>query len=103
VIYQYTTVNTEKSDSPIALAIFHVGSVSKLAASIGVRSSAISNWQVRGTIPKPIYCLAIERATNGAVTRRDLRPDDWHLIWPELAAAAPAVQDAPHHPDQESV
>jgi hypothetical protein len=19
------------------------------------------------------------------VTRRDLRPDDWHLIWPELA------------------
>jgi len=23
-------------------------------------------------------------ATNGQVTRRDLRPADWHLIWPEL-------------------
>ena len=29
-------------------------------------------------------CAAIERATAGAVTRRDLRPHDWHLIWPEL-------------------
>lgn len=30
------------------------------------------------------YCVAIERATNGQVTRKDLRPDDWRLIWPEL-------------------
>ncbi len=29
-------------------------------------------------------CVAIERATDGAVTRRDLRPDDWQDIWPEL-------------------
>ena len=26
----------------------------------------------------------IEKLTNGAVTRKDLRPDDWHEIWPEL-------------------
>lgn len=30
-------------------------------------------------------CSKIEQATNGQVTRRDLRPDDWHEIWPELA------------------
>lgn len=29
--------------------------------------------------------LRLERATDGAVTRRELRPDDWHRIWPELA------------------
>lgn len=28
-----------------------------------------------------------ELATNGAVTRKELRPDDWRQIWPELAAA----------------
>jgi DNA-binding transcriptional regulator YdaS (Cro superfamily) len=28
--------------------------------------------------------VQIERATAGAVTRRDLRPDDWGDIWPEL-------------------
>lgn len=33
-------------------------------------------------------CVAIERESGGHVTRRDLRPDDWHLIWPELAKPA---------------
>jgi len=37
-------------------------------------------------MPSPIYAAAIERATNGQVTRRDLRPHDWRNIWPELAA-----------------
>jgi len=29
------------------------------------------------------YCIAIERATGGMVTRADLRPHDWQQIWPE--------------------
>lgn len=41
----------------------------------------------------PENCVAIERATAGAVRRWDLRPADWHRIWPELIGAegAPAV------------
>ena len=31
-----------------------------------------------------VRCVQIEKLTNGAVTRKDLRPDDWHEIWPEL-------------------
>lgn len=27
-----------------------------------------------------------ELASAGAVTRRQLRPSDWHVIWPELMA-----------------
>jgi DNA-binding transcriptional regulator YdaS (Cro superfamily) len=27
----------------------------------------------------------IEAFTGGDVTRKDMRPDDWHVIWPELA------------------
>lgn len=34
----------------------------------------------------PALAVAIEQDTAGAVTRKDLRPNDWHLIWPELAA-----------------
>jgi len=62
--------------------------ISQLRRSIGAKSDAqIRQWQhgYSGRIPSPIYCAAIERATNGQVTRRDLRPQDWHLIWPELA------------------
>lgn len=65
--------------------------------AIGVASSLPSMWKRRGQIPIA-NCTAIEKATNGAVTRRDLRPDDWHLIWPELAQAAPSpvTQEVSH-------
>lgn len=62
-----------------------VGSAKKLAVEIGISPVLISQWRT-GCRPIPVErCAAIEQATNGAVTRRDLRPDDWHLIWPELA------------------
>lgn len=31
---------------------------------------------------------SLERETSGLMTRKLLRPDDWSVIWPELAAAA---------------
>ena len=37
------------------------------------------------------YCTAIEVVFSGAVTRKDLRPDDWGRHWPELAVE-PVVQ-----------
>ena len=37
-----------------------------------------------GRKPSPELCVQIEQATDGKVTRRDLRPDDWAAIWPEL-------------------
>lgn len=60
--------------------------VAQLREQIGALSDAqIRQWQhgYDGRKPSPANCVAIERATGGAVTRRDLR-DDWHLIWPEL-------------------
>lgn len=66
---------------PLDRAADALGGTDKLAALFDVSAQAISNWKARGV---PIErCLAIERATKGAVTRRDLR-DDWQAIWPEL-------------------
>ena len=63
------------------------GAKSRLAAQVGGHASDVSDW-LAGKRPVPVHrCAAIERATGGAVTRRDLRPDDWHLIWPEMAIA----------------
>lgn len=47
-----------------------------------------------GRLPGPEYCLAIERATDGKVTRADLRPDDYWRIWPDLPA--PTAQEVAH-------
>lgn len=84
-------------------AITIVGGVGKLALALGVAQPVVSNWRARGTTPDAVHCVAIERITHGAVTRRDLRPEDWHLIWPELAQAcgpkpttAPAAQGVAH-------
>lgn len=66
-------------------AIDIAGGLSKFAKQIGVSTSYA--WQMKNGIrPVPILgCVAIERATNGQVTRKDLRPHDWQDIWPELA------------------
>ncbi len=66
-----------------------------LADRLGVSVAAIGNWKMRGV---PIeQCVPIERATNGAVTRKDLRPGDWADIWPELAQV-PADNSRPASP-----
>lgn len=70
--------------------------VAQLRSAAGVKSDAqIRQWQhgYADRLPSPVNCVAIERATSGNVRRWDLRPDDWHLIWPELIGAdgAPVV------------
>lgn len=72
--------------------------MSDLARGLDVSVPTVAQW-CRGTRPVPIArCLAIERMTDGAVTRQDLRPDDWREIWPDIAdskqnqAAEPANQ-----------
>lgn len=75
-----------KQFQPVVDAAKHLGSVSALASSLGVQPPTVHQW-CNGARPVPIEkCVAIERATSGAVTREDLRPDDWQSIWPELAA-----------------
>jgi DNA-binding transcriptional regulator YdaS (Cro superfamily) len=32
------------------------------------------------------FCARVETAVGGEVTRKELRPDDWQEIWPELDA-----------------
>lgn len=34
--------------------------------------------------PAPNLCVILEVKSGQAMTRRELRPDDWHRIWPEL-------------------
>lgn len=56
--------------------------------SVGYLRKAVSSGQLLNAAT----CVAIERATFSEVTRKDLRPDDWQSIWPELAkSCAPAA------------
>ena len=63
------------------------GRGASLATVISVSPVLISQWSTGPRVPPIERCVPIERATNGAVTRQDLRPDDWKDIWPELSQA----------------
>lgn len=74
----------------LSMACEIVGGQAILAKLIGVSQPAICEW-IHGYRPIPIKrCVEIEFATNGAVSRKDLRPFDWQFIWPELADKAAA-------------
>ncbi len=60
------------------------GNHSRLSKETGIASSFLYQMAKGARTVPPRYCNAIEQFTNGAVTRRDLRPDDWAEIWPEL-------------------
>lgn len=69
------------------LATLERGGASKLAESLGVSSSYLSQMASGKAPISPARCVQIEQVTGGAVTRQDQFPEDWHLIWPELSAA----------------
>lgn len=79
-----------------------LGSQLALSRALAVTPVTVSQWvRPEGGNGRPVppkQCVRIEQLTQGQVTRRDLRPDDWHDIWPELAhptpPAAPAAQAA---------
>ena len=64
-----------------------------LAKKLGVHASMVSQWK-NGTRPIPLERVTdIEKSTNGMVSRKDLRPNDWHRYWPELAEGDKAVNE----------
>ena len=63
-----------------------LGGTAKVARMCKVDPAAVSNWRVRG-IPADKYMLLgarIETESHGLVTRQDLFPKNYFLIWPEL-------------------
>lgn len=65
-------------------AIRIVGNGALLAEKLGVTAVTVSDW-ASGKRPVPIIrCVEIEELTCEEVTRKQLRPEDWYQIWPDL-------------------
>ena len=90
-----------------ALAHFE-DSPTKMAAAIGagVLRQHVEHWRASGRIPTE-HCRAVHNLTG--VKCWDLRPTDWHRIWPDLVGSkgAPKVtteeataRSADNHPGE---
>lgn len=72
-----------KTNQQIKKAVAACGGQAALAKAIGVSPAMVYQW-LTGRRPVPAErCAAIETATEGNVTRADLRPD----LWGEAKAA----------------
>lgn len=62
-------------------------SIQELRQRICAKSDAqVRQWRdgYKNRRPNPAYAVAIEKATDGLVSRIDLYPHEWRAIWPEL-------------------
>ncbi len=72
------------------LAISHVGSQPKLAAAMGCSQSKVSWLLLQSDHISGDDALKVDRATGGAVSASDLRPD----LWPSKRHVPAPSEDA---------
>lgn len=62
-----------------------VGSQAALARELGVSAPTVNQWATgKRSVPRR-FAPILESLSRNKFTRRNFRPNDWMLIWPELA------------------
>lgn len=63
-----------------------LGGTAKVAKLCNVDNATVSTWRKRGIPHGHLLFLAarIEKESHSLVTRQDLFPKNWYLVWPEL-------------------
>ena len=64
------------------------GTATAMSKSLGVSVSYLSQMSSGDSPISEKRAVQIESLTNGQVSRKDIFPNDWEAIWPELAKAA---------------
>ncbi len=67
------------------------GDKAKFARKIKVPPALISQWSGGVREVPTARCCEIEKESGGKVTRKDLRPHDFHKHWPDLVEEIESV------------
>jgi DNA-binding transcriptional regulator YdaS (Cro superfamily) len=64
-----------------------LGGTNEVARLCNVAPPAVAQWKLRGIPHGQLLFLAakIEKDSHGLVSRKDLFPKNYTLVWPELA------------------
>ena len=66
-----------------------LGGVTATARRFKIAPPSVSKWKDKNFIPEDrLLRVASELERIGFASRKQLFPDDWHLIWPELVQAS---------------
>lgn len=75
----------KKKNPNIKKAIDLLGGVVATQKALKLETyQTVQQWVRADSIPAK-YCPSIEDLLSGKVTRKQLRPKDWEVYWPELA------------------
>lgn len=65
--------------------ISRLGGPTACARLTGVKPPSVCEWKNKNSIPADKHVLmSVEAERIGIANRRDLRPNDYWLIWPDL-------------------
>lgn len=78
----------------VAEAIRLAGGPAKCAKAIGGTTQRWCFYRDGERWLPEKYGARLEQLANGGVTRRDMWPDDYSVIWPEYVTATPALEVA---------
>lgn len=80
--------------------IARLGGTFAVAELTGVKPPSVSEWKSNNRIPDDKHIrLAVIAEARGIAMRKDLRPDDWQRIWPELARIS---EPTDHHAEDDA-
>jgi DNA-binding transcriptional regulator YdaS (Cro superfamily) len=80
-----TTTNKFNWNDSILIDL--LGGTNEVAKLCNVAPPAVAQWRNRGLPHGQLVFLAarLEKQSHGLVTRKDLFPNNFWLVWPELA------------------
>jgi hypothetical protein len=63
-----------------------LGGSGRVAKLCNVTMPSVTHWRTRSIPHGQLLFLAatLEKESHGLITRKDLFPNNWHLVWPEL-------------------
>ncbi|HAV73653.1 MAG TPA: hypothetical protein DCX50_01605 [Limnobacter sp.] len=76
--------------------IDELGGTSVVAGFFSIRPPSVSEWRSNGIPKDRLICLAPMCERKGIASRKELFPNEWHLIWPELVGV-----DSVHQPTEQ--
>lgn len=72
------------------------GGITEFSEKVGIKPVYLSQLAAKqdGRVPSPELCVVLWNSSGKKITREELRPDDYHLIWPDLAKVKRAEKAA---------
>ena len=60
------------------------GGTTAVARLFNIKAPSVHAWRTKGIPDGKHIRLSLLAEQHGVASRQELRPDDWHLLWPEL-------------------